>query len=36
MFIETRTDQIIMIATSCFLWKQKSVQVESVMDMPIL
>ena len=38
--IETRTDEIIMIATSCFLWKKKLVRVEtshkSIMQMPIL
>ena len=38
--IETRTDEIIMIATSCFLWKKKLVRVETslknIMDMPIL
>ena len=28
MFIKTRTDEIIIIATSCFLWKKKSERVE--------
>ena len=40
MFIKTRTDEIIMIATSCFLWKKKPVRVDifkkSATDMPIL
>ena len=40
MFIETRTDEIIMIATSYFLWKKKPARVEifqkSVTDMSFL
>ena len=39
MFIETRTDEVVMIATSCVLWKNKTVRVEifqkSFTDMPI-
>ena len=40
MFIETRTDEIIMIATFYFLWKKKPTLVEifqkNVTDMSIL
>ena len=40
MYIETSTDEIIVIAVSCFLWKKNPVRIEiyqkSVKDMPIL